>query len=267
MIKIFASDMDKTFLTSKSEVPTNFYETLKEIKKNDMHFVLASGRALYNIKNKMKDFIEDLDFVSDNGAFVNIQGKTIYKSVMNKTIVDKLILEGRKFKETSIVLVAEDTAYVELFNGVHKELLYEYYLDFVVVDDLTKVQEDIVKVTYLNVDSIHDMYEEHFAPMFSDSVNIVLSGEVWIDTMNKDVNKGNGLKKVLEYYDLDPSQLVAFGDYHNDIQMMNLAEQSYAVENAHPDVKEVADEIIKNNDSNSVLNKIEEYLTHIDVNK
>ena len=260
MIKIFASDMDNTFLTSKSEIPEDFKKTLEKIKNKDLHLVLASGRALYNIKNKMKDFTNDLDFVSDNGAFVNIQGKTVYKSVMDKNTVDKLVLEGRKFEETSIVLVAENTAYVELFNGVHKKLLHEYYLDFVVIDDLTQINEEIVKVTYLNTDSIHEMYKQHFEPKFSKLVNIVLSGEVWIDTMNKDVNKSNGLKKILDYYNLDSSQLVAFGDYHNDIQMMNLAGKSYAVDNAHPDVKEIADEIIGNNNVNSVLNKIEEYL-------
>ena len=260
MIKIFASDMDKTFLTSQSEVPKDFSKTLELIKKKDLHFVLASGRALYNMKDKMNHFADKLDFVSDNGAFVHIQGKTIYKSVMNKKIIDSLIKEGRKYDETSIVLVAEDTAYVELFNEQHKELLHEYYLDFTVVDDLTEIKEDIVKLTYLNIDSAHHIYNNHLAPLFSDDVNMVLSGEVWIDTMNKDVNKGNGLKKVLDYYGLDFDELIAFGDYHNDIQMMELAKKSYAVDNAHPDVKEIADEIIESNDNNAVLNKINEYL-------
>lgn len=260
MVKIFASDMDKTFLTSKSEVPTGFSKTLKSIQDNNIHFVLASGRALYNMKNKMKDFVGELDFVSDNGAFVNIQGKTVYKSVMNKEIIHNLVLEGRKLKNTSIVLVGEDTAYVELFDNHHSKLLYEYYLDFDIVDDLTLIEEDIVKVTFLNVDSIHDMFNKNLSPMFSESVNIVLSGEIWVDAMNKDVNKGNGMKKVLDYYGLEPSDLVAFGDYHNDIQMMQLAGKSYAVNNAHQDVKDIADDIIESNDLNSVLLKIEEYL-------
>lgn len=208
----------------------------------------------------MKDYVDKLDFVSDNGAFVSIQGKTVYKSVMDKGIIHKLILEGRKLKETSLVLVGENTAYVELFDQRHSELLYEYYLDFDVVDDLTLIEEDIVKVTYLNTDSIHDIFERELQPLFSDSVNIVLSGDIWIDAMNKNVNKGNSLKKVLDYYGLDSSELISFGDYHNDIQMMQLAGKSYAVSNAHFDVKEIADEIIENNDTNAVLRKIEDYL-------
>lgn len=260
MVKIFASDMDKTFLTSQSEVPKNFSATLKKIHEEELHFVLASGRALYNMKNKMKDYVDKLDFVSDNGAFVSIQGETIYKSVMDKDIIHKLILEGRKLKETSLVLVGEKTAYVELFDEHHSGLLYEYYLDFDIVEDLTLIEEDIVKVTFLNTDSIHDIFEQELQPLFKDFVNIVLSGEIWIDAMNKNVNKGNSLLKVLDYYGLDSSELVSFGDYHNDIQMMQLAGKSYAVDNAHIDVKDIADEIIDNNDSNAVLRKIEEYL-------
>lgn len=97
MIKLFASDMDKTFLTSDSKIPKDFAKTLNAIKKKDLHFILASGRALYNMKDKMKGYLDDLDFVSDNGAFVSIQGETIYKSVMNKQIVHRLIQEGRVF--------------------------------------------------------------------------------------------------------------------------------------------------------------------------
>lgn len=262
MIKLFVSDMDKTFLTSASTVPENFSTILNKIKERDLHFVLASGRALYNIKDKMKDYLKDLDFVSDNGAFVSIQGKTVYKSVMNKEIIHKLVLEGRSFEKTSIVLVGEDTAYVELFDNNHKAQLKEYYLDFDIVDDLTMITEDIVKVTYLNMEDTHQMYDQHLGPKFVDDVNIVLSGEIWIDAMNKDVNKANGIKKILDHYKLDPSNFIAFGDYHNDIQMMNLASKSFAVKNAHQDVKDIADEIIESNDTNSVLRKIEEYLDY-----
>lgn len=164
------------------------------------------------------------------------------------------------FEETSIVLVGENTAYVELFNDNHRCQLKEYYLDFEVVDDLTLITEEIVKVTYLNLENIHTMYDQHLGPMFDEDVNIVLSGEIWIDAMNKNVNKANGLKIILNHYNLNPSNLIAFGDYHNDIQMLELANKSYAVANAHPDVKIIADEIIENNDTNSVLRKIEEYL-------
>lgn len=260
MSKIFASDMDKTFLTSDSKVPKDFVTTLNKIRDNDLHFILASGRALYNMKDKMKDFVDELDFVSDNGAFVSIQGETIFKSVMDKELLDNLILEGRKFDRTSLVLVGEETAYVELFDEEHAEYLKEYYLDFKVVEDLTLIEESIVKATYLNLEKSHQIYSDHLAPMFSELVNIVEAGEVWIDAMNLGVNKANGLKKILNHYKLDPSNLIAFGDYHNDIQMMQLADKSYAVSNAHEDVKSIADEIIGSNDDNAVLNKIEEYL-------
>lgn len=260
MSKIFVSDMDKTFLTSDSKVPKDFFKTLNKIKEKDLHFILASGRALYNMKDKMKDYVNELDFVSDNGAFVSIQGKTVFKSVMQKDLIDDLILEGRKFDQTSLVLVGEETAYVELFDNNHAEYLKEYYLDFQVVEDLTLIEETIVKVTYLNLEISHEIYNDHLAPLFTDSVNIVLAGEVWIDAMNKDVNKANGLKKILNYYELESSNLIAFGDYHNDIQMMQLASKSYAVSNAHDDVKAIADEVIESNDQNAVLNKIEEYL-------
>ena len=94
MNKIFVSDMDGTFLDTSSNVPHDFNDYLSEIKENDMHFVLASGRALYNMKHKMVNYLKDIDFISDNGAFVSVEGKTIYKSVMDKEIVLNLIEIG-----------------------------------------------------------------------------------------------------------------------------------------------------------------------------
>ena len=41
---------------------------------------------------------------------------------------------------------------------------------------------------------------------------------------------------------------MAFGDYHNDLEMLNIAKYSFAMENAHPDVKEIANHETLSND-------------------
>ena len=256
MNKIFVSDMDGTFLDTSSNVPHNFNDYLSEIKENDMHFVLASGRALYNMKHKMVNYLKDIDFISDNGAFVSVEGKTIYKSVMDKEIVLDLIEIGESLEKTSIVLVTENTAYVDLYNEEHRIMLYEYYLDFEVVKDLRDINEDVVKVTYLNLNNAEQLYHTTLYPKFKQDVNIVLAGNIWIDAMNQNVNKSEGLQILLDYYDLNKEQVYAFGDYHNDIELLEKAGTSYAVSNAHNDVKAIADHIIGSNDDNSVLKQI-----------
>ena len=44
MIKLIASDMDGTLLNDKGELPTEFYEVFKELRKKNILFAAASGR-------------------------------------------------------------------------------------------------------------------------------------------------------------------------------------------------------------------------------
>ncbi len=56
------------------------------------------------------------------------------------------------------------------------------------------------------------------------------------------------------------SETIGFGDFLNDIHMLEVVGKSYAMENAHHLVKDVADEIIGSNNDNSVIEKIIELL-------
>ena len=49
-----------------------------------------------------------------------------------------------------------------------------------------------------------------------------------------------------------------FGDGKNDIDMFELADESYAVENAHADLKKFATRIIGANDEDAVAHWLEE---------
>lgn len=52
---------------------------------------------------------------------------------------------------------------------------------------------------------------------------------------------------------LDCENLIVFGDGKNDIDMFQMADERYAVANAHDDLKEYATEIILSNDEDLSL--------------
>ena len=59
-------------------------------------------------------------------------------------------------------------------------------------------------------------------------------------------------------------ETMVFGDYLNDYSMMEEAKYSYAMKNAHPQLKEVANFITKeDNDNNGVLETIKEYFPNL----
>ena len=57
---------------------------------------------------------------------------------------------------------------------------------------------------------------------------------------------------------LDTEKLIVFGDGKNDIDMFECADEAYAVENAHEELKKYSTGIIKANDEDGVAKWLEE---------
>jgi Cof subfamily protein (haloacid dehalogenase superfamily) len=74
------------------------------------------------------------------------------------------------------------------------------------------------------------------------------------------VTKASGLAELAESLDIEPAEVVAIGDMPNDLPMLQWAGRSYAVANAHPEVRAVADEVTISNDEDAVALLIESLL-------
>ena len=76
----------------------------------------------------------------------------------------------------------------------------------------------------------------------------------WLEFAKKGSTKKDAIIFLKEY--LNATSLITFGDNLNDISMFTIADKSYAVSNAHHDLKKIANEIIGSNLENSVVKKI-----------
>jgi hypothetical protein len=83
-----------------------------------------------------------------------------------------------------------------------------------------------------------------------------VSGDVWLDVMRKGVTKGSAIRRVQEKLGISKSECMAFGDFMNDYDMMKECEESYAMENAHPELKAICKHIAPSNDDDGVMKTI-----------
>ncbi|MGH3330604.1 MAG: HAD family hydrolase [Nocardioidaceae bacterium] len=72
------------------------------------------------------------------------------------------------------------------------------------------------------------------------------------------VSKASTLALLCEELGVEPSQVLAFGDMPNDLPMLEWAGTSYAMANAHPLVRELADHIAPSNEDDGVAAVLEE---------
>ena len=82
-----------------------------------------------------------------------------------------------------------------------------------------------------------------------------------VDIMAWGISKWGGLTELMQRLRLSPEQVIAAGDYNNDLPMIRGAGIGIAVANALPEVKAVADYVTKNDcDHDAVAEIVEKYL-------
>lgn len=251
-IKLVALDMDGTLLDSNKKLPGDFMDWVK--KHPDIKTVIASGRQYYTL---IKDFIpikDELVYVAENGGLVFERDEIIYSNEMEKEDICKCLeringLEGA----TPIVCGAKSAYMKEAKESILKEAKM-YYDHLQCVEDLYEaaLQDIIVKIAIFVEEKKAEPAMEHFAGL-EKHLSAVLSGDSWIDISNCTVNKGIAVAAVQEKYGIDRAESMAFGDYLNDVGLIKSCEESYCMENGHPDLKALAKHMTDSNDNNGVM--------------
>ncbi|MGM9534566.1 MAG: HAD family hydrolase [Intestinibacter sp.] len=262
MVKIVASDMDGTLLDSQKNFPKEMDYVLRKLNEKNVKFIVASGRQYYNLAEIFKRFDQDLIYISENGSMVLDNDKMIYFDEIDKEKLFKPIEIARKIKGTSIVLSGEKGAYTENTGEFFQKNVAMYYDRIEVLDDVLDVVKEgrdrICKIALFH-DENSEKYLSHEFGEVEDDFLICVSSEFWMDFMNPGVNKGEAIKKIQEYYDITYDETMAFGDYLNDYEMLQSCKYSYAMENAHPKLKEISNYHAKSNDENGVMEVIKSY--------
>lgn len=239
-VKLVVSDMDGTLLNENNEVSTRFFEQFKELQKRNIHFAAASGRQYQSILSKLDCIKNDISIIGENGGIMQYQNQTkVLLQLTNEDVV-KCVELLRTVRDSYIVLCGRKAAYVETNNSKFIEHLSNYYSVYEIVDDLTDVLEDeFLKIAVYHFDSSEDFIYPSLDSLKRD-YQVIVSGQNWLDISHIDANKAYALKILQDNLGVSEKETLAFGDYNNDLQMLKLAEYSFAMANAHPNVKSVA---------------------------
>jgi len=125
-----------------------------------------------------------------------------------------------------------------------------------VLDDVREVvDDDVLKVAVYDFGSAATTTAPALVH-FRDTHRVVISGEHWIDVMNRSANQGTAVRQLQELLGVTPAQTMVFGDFLNDLEMMDAAQFSFAMANAHPLLRERARYLAPPNSDNGVVRTI-----------
>ena len=265
MISLIVTDMDGTLLNEKGELPVDFDEVFQELKARNIRFAVASGRQYNRLLEQFAAYKQDMIFIAENGTLVACQGEIIDAAPIPTNTMIRLAEAAALLDDAMYLLCGKKGAYTKKTDNPHipkylPEVL-EHFSKLTYVNHYDEIDDDLIKFSmcsYLGAD-------EHLEPLFrdfSEELSIVVSGKHWIDIALPGVDKGSALRSLRTRFGIPRAEIMAFGDYLNDIQLLDEAGYSYAMANAHPDLAARARFRIGSNSENSVFRQIRHLLAH-----
>lgn len=241
-LKLIAVDMDGTLLDGEGRIPEALWPLLDRLGERGIRFAPASGRQLATLQRAFAGHLDDMVFIAENGGYVVHGDHEISSTSMDAGFTAALLARLRAMvadgAALGMVLCGKASAYIEQTDPRFVAEALKYYAKLETVADLLAVDDQVLKV------AIYDFADaEKTAPALEDlrvSHQVVVSGHHWIDVMNPDVNKGVALERLQDALGVSRAQTAAFGDYLNDLELLDAAGLSFAMENAHPEVIERA---------------------------
>ncbi len=186
------------------------------------------------------------------------QGKQLHLAAHGSGCCPGSAEAGQATSERIDDSLRQKSAYIDNNDPAFVERLSMYYNEYAIVDDLTKVDDDeFLKIAICDLSGAEQNSYPHFLE-YQDDLQIKVSGNVWLDLSHKLAHKGRALDVVQKQFAIDPQHTMVFGDYLNDLEMMNEAHFSFAMENAHPKVKDAARFTTASNDNRGVLSILEQ---------
>ncbi|WP_076588411.1 Cof-type HAD-IIB family hydrolase [Vibrio ostreicida] len=239
-IKFIATDMDGTLLDQNSQLNPEFFDIYAQLEKKNILFAAASGRQYFSLLDTFAPISDRMMFIAENGTLVMHKGQELYSCPMEKDSIGDLITQARAIKGAHIVLCGKQSAYIETQDPDALAEFSNYYHRCQYVDDLLKVDDQFIKIAICHFEGT----ETHVFPSmnagFGTSHQVVVSGQIWLDIMHAQASKGAAIEHLQHTLGFSRQQTMSFGDYLNDVEMLQQSHHSYAMDNAHDTIKKIA---------------------------
>lgn len=265
MIKLLAVDMDGTCLDSKSVMSDDTLAALKKANENNVTVVPTTGRNVTCLPSKIKneDFYRYI--ISSNGALV-VDRETdsiIFKSFISTDIACEILKKCRRHN----ILVA---AHIDRDYYVQGGILYLGVKHFLKDDAPTlRCVRNLASYIRKNNCEVEEFQFFYFGEKYRDIIKKIIEpypdicsahSKGYAEIYNKSGSKGNALLALAEHLGIPDADTACIGDEENDKSMFGVAGTKFAMGNAIPQIKDMADVILPTNDEDGVAFAINNYV-------
>ena len=280
MIKLIASDMDGTLLNDDHMISEENLKAIRKAQEMGRHFTIVTGRDYGAVKSYLEECDLRCECILSNGAeYRDVDGNVIESVYMNKESV-KIVFDILNEAGLCIQLMTNKGSYVtnkesdkkaiiDRFKLFNPKMTEEEVVECVekshkqrgmkLIDNIYEVLENDVEilkiVTFDNDEKLIARLKEKLRESTSDlAVASTFNNDIEISDIK--AQKGLILAKAIKKMGIDKNEVIVLGDSFNDYSMFTEFENSYAMENAIPEIKEIAKYITDTNNNDGVAKAI-----------
>ena len=259
-IKMIFIDIDGTLYNTEKQVTEYTKNILNIVKDKGIYVVLCSGRSNKDVCEISKDVNASKYVISSNGALVYnyVDDLDIFESVMEKESLEKMWTLCENEKKWELIIESKEQVYIN-------ELMFRRRPErFIKIDKIDDISNKNIFQMVLNIeesekgDKVKEILEKEekiWAPNYGVGVTCA-----FFDINNKNIDKGIGIKHLIENLGIKKEETIGFGDGVNDLAMFRECGIGVAMGNAEEKLKDMADYITQTNDEHGVAEFIEKYI-------
>ncbi|MBE6072075.1 MAG: Cof-type HAD-IIB family hydrolase [Clostridium butyricum] len=280
MIKLIASDMDGTLLNDEHDIDVETVEAIKEAEKAGIIFAISTGREYDSVKCVLDKHNIRCQCVLSNGAeyrdedgkildVINIDDVTA-KDIMY--ILEENKLTARIFTDKGVYTTSSEEDALQ--EATYRTLTFNPDITIEEAKEMAKKEPFFVNLKYItDIEGFFGQGIEvrKFVAFHKDielidtvkrkmgrieGLAVSSSFRDNIEITDKNAQKGIILEKVAKKMGLDKKEVMILGDSFNDYSMFERFEESVAMKNAIPEVKEIAKYVTDSNDNLGVAKAI-----------
>jgi len=269
---LYVSDMDGTLLDDNGQLPEDSVRRLNRLIDKGLNFTVATARNYDSAYPLLRGLNLRHPVILFNGVYLtelHTGANIFFSDFISAEIIKTMmaIVEPRGIDPFIYTYGERHRVYFRSASNPGAQA----YVDSMTDDDrMQKVEEFIFSQSerisgFLLIDTgvtLEPVYNE-LRSLFINDLNIYFAKDVsntgfhWLQSFHQEANKGKMLKRMTQHLGISLLETVVFGDYLNDIDMFKIAGHAIAVENALPEVKSVAQQVIASNVDQGVIAYLE----------
>ncbi len=245
-IRLIASDIDGTLLNPQFQISPGDLDALRRAHAAGIEIVLVTGRRHTFALPIAKQLGFDLWLISSNGAITrSLSGETFHRDLMpRQTCLDvcttmqafrgHTVLTFDKETKGAIVLEYLDDLSASIRRWLEKNM---EFIEFVVPIETALVADPVQAMFCGSMERMNQALSVLQSAGLGNRITVLRTEYPerdlsMIDVLNQGCSKGHALKRWAAHRGFQRDQVMAIGDNHNDVEMLEFAGHPVIMGNA-----------------------------------